>query len=121
MPKVKFINEKTEIDVPAGSNLRAEAKKAGVQLYAGLTKYVNCQGFGTCGTCRVLVKKGMDNLGPKTFMEKLTLLRMFSTIGHEDEMRLACQCVVNGDVEVETQPGLNWSGENFWQKPYPNK
>jgi hypothetical protein len=28
---------------------------------------------------------------------------------------------VNGDCAVETNPGLNWDGENFWQKPYPNK
>ena len=121
MPKVNFIREKKEIDVPAGANLRAEAQKAGIEVYPGLTRYLNCMGFGTCGTCRVLVKKGMENLGPKTFMEKLTLLRMFSTIGHENEMRLSCQCTVNGDVEVETQPPMNVSGENFWQKPYPNK
>ena len=121
MPKVKFIKEKQEIEVPEGANLRAEARKAGIQVYPGLNKYVNCMGMGTCGTCRVLVKKGIENLGPKTFIEKLTLLRMFSAIGHEEEMRLSCQCTVNGDVEVETQPSLNWSGENFWQKPYPNK
>ena len=24
-------------------------------------------------------------------------------------------------VVVETRPQFNWSGENFWQKPYPNK
>jgi ferredoxin len=121
MPKISFIKEKKEIEVPAGSNLRLEAKKAGIELYPGLNKYVNCMGFGTCGTCKVLVKKGMENLGPKTLIEKVTLLRMFSSIGHEEEMRLACQCTVNGDVQVETQPAMNWSGENFWQKPYPNK
>ena len=46
---------------------------------------------------------------------------MLATIGHEDEMRLACQVQVNGDCKIETQPGFNWEGENFWQKPYPNK
>ena len=121
MPKVVFTKEKKEIEVQPGSNLRAEAKKADVQLYPGLNKFVNCMGFGTCGTCRVLVKKGMENLSDKTLIEKLTLLRMFSAIGHEHEMRLACQCTVNGDVEVETQPPMNISGDNFWQKPYPNK
>ena len=45
-----------------------------------------------------------------------------ATIGRlEDEMRLACQVQVNGDCTVETRPAFNWSGENFWQKPYPNK
>ncbi len=121
MPKVKFIKEKTEIEVPEGANLRTEAMKAGIQVYPGVNKYLNCLGHGTCGTCKVLVKKGMENAGPKTFMEKLTLFRMFSTIGHEKELRLSCQCTVMGDLEVETQPALNWHGENFWQKPYPNK
>lgn len=121
MPKVKFTKEKVEIEVPQGANLREEARKANIQVYSGINKYLNCMGLGTCGTCRVLIKKGAEHVGPKTFIEKLTLLRMFSTIGHENEMRLSCQCRVNGDIEVETQPPLNWSGENFWQKPYPNK
>ncbi len=125
MPKVVFVNEKKEIEVPAGSNLRDEARKAGLQLYAGFSRYLNCLGHGLCGTCRVLVKKGMENLSPKGTVERISLaahpITMLARIGHEDEMRLACQVQVNGDCTVETQPPFNWSGENFWQKPYPNK
>jgi ferredoxin len=121
MPKVVFVNEKRELEVPAGANLRAEARKAGIELYRGLSRYLNCLGHGTCGTCRVLVKKGMENLSPKGRMERFTLARMLATVGHEDEMRLSCQVQVHGDCTVETQPSFNWSGENFWQKPYPNK
>jgi hypothetical protein len=29
-------------------------------------------------------------------------------------MRLSCQLQVNGDIEVETQPEMNWCGERFW-------
>ena len=36
-------------------------------------------------------------------------------------MRSSCRCTVKGDVTVETRPAFNWSGENFWQKPFPNK
>jgi len=121
MPKVVFVKEKQEIEVPAGANLRAEAQKAGIQIYRSLDKFINCRGFGLCGTCRVLVKKGIENLGPKTRMERLKLSTMLSAIGHEDEMRLACQTTVNGDCSIETRPAMNLSGENFWQKPYPNK
>ena len=125
MPKVVFVNEKQEIDVPAGSNLREAARKAGISVYKGLDRYLNCRGLGLCGTCRVLVKKGMENLSPRTLMERINFnthpLTMFARIGHEDEMRLACQVRVQGDCTVETQPPFNWSGENFWQKPYPNK
>ena len=125
MPKVLFVNEKKEIEVPQGSNLRKEAMKAGIPLYAGMHRYLNCRGLGLCGTCRVLVKSGMENLNPRTLMEKVNFnlhpLTSFAYIGHEDEMRLSCQVQVNGDCSVATQPALNVSGENFWQKPYPNK
>jgi 2Fe-2S ferredoxin len=125
MPKVVFVSEKKEIEVPEGANLREEAIKAGIQVYRGLDRYLNCRGKGLCGTCRVLVKKGMENLSPKTRRERFAFLAhpiaSLAVIGHEDEMRLSCQVRVNGDCTIETRPPLNISGENFWQKPYPNK
>jgi len=125
MPKVVIANEKKEIEVPEGSNLRQELMKAGVPVYGTLERYLNCRGLGLCGTCKVLVKKGMENLNPKTFMEKFNLnfhpLTMMASIGHEEEMRLSCQMEVRGDCTIETRPPLNLSGETFWQKPYPNK
>lgn len=122
MPKITFVTEKQEIEVPAGSNLRTEALKANIGLYPGLTKYLNCHGFGSCGTCKVLVKKGMENVSPMGTWEKIRLALMpFATIGHENEMRLACQTTVNGDCTIETKPSLDLDGENFWQKPWPNK
>jgi ferredoxin len=125
MPKVTFVNEKKEIEVPDGANLRQEARKAGIEVYKGIDRYVNCRGFGLCGTCKVLVKKGMENLNKKTFMEKFNMnlhpLTMLAALGHENEMRLACQVEVHGDCTIETTPAFNWSGENFWQKPFPNK
>jgi ferredoxin len=121
MPKVVFVKEKKEIAVPEGANLRLAAREQGVQLYPWLHRLLNCHGLGLCGTCRVLVTKGMENLSPKTTVERIKLGMMLSSIGHENEMRLSCQVRVNGDCTVETQPALNLSGENFWQKPYPNK
>jgi ferredoxin len=125
MPKVVFVNEKQEIEVPMGANLREEAAKAGIQIYKGINKVFNCHGLGLCGTCKVLVKKGMENLSPKTLREKFSFnfhpMTMLAAIGHEEEMRLSCQVRVNGDCTIETRPAFNWDGENFWQKPYPNK
>jgi ferredoxin len=125
MPKVVFVNEKTELEVPQGANLRKEARKAGIEIYGTIETYLNCRGLGLCGTCRVLVKKGMENLNKKTVMERINLsahpLSVLASIGHEEEIRLACQVVVNGDCTIETHPALNLYGENFWQKPYPNK
>jgi ferredoxin len=121
MPKVLFVKEKKEIEVPAGANLREEAIKAGIQVYHGLDRYLNCWGHGLCGTCRVLVKKGMENLSPKGAFERFKLTTMLSSIGHEEEMRLSCRVQVQGDCAIETTPEFNYSGDNFWQKPYPNK
>jgi ferredoxin len=125
MPKVVFVNEKKEIEVPQGANLRREAIKAGIELYAGPHRYLNCRGLGACGTCRVLIRDGMDHLNKRTLIEKINLnfhpLTSFAYIGHEDEMRLSCQVQVNGDCSVVTKPAMNLSGETFWAKPYPNK
>jgi ferredoxin len=132
MPKVKFVNEKQEIEVPQGSNLRTEARKAGIAIHGmalsllnPVVNVLNCMGNGLCGTCRVLVKEGMENLSPRTLVEKANLAAhpesMLVAIGNEKELRLACQVTVNGDCTIETHPSINWSGENFWQKPYPNK
>lgn len=128
MPKVKFVKEKKELEVPVGANLRAEAIKAGINLYPGLNGFgssinalVNCMGMGTCGTCRVLVTKGIENASPMTAMEWKTFhvpipdpLPSMAYIGNEDKMRLACCLEVKGDMEVETQPPLNLFGENFF-------
>jgi ferredoxin len=132
MPTIKFIKEKKEIQVPAGSNLRKEAIKAGINLYPGINgfgaavnKVVNCHGLGACGTCRVNIVKGMENASPMGTYEKLRFKGMtipepialsacFAYIGHEDTMRLACMTTVNGDMEVETGPDLNLFGNNFF-------
>jgi ferredoxin len=128
MPLVKFIKENKEIDVPYGANLRQEAIKAGINVHQGLNgfgatinKIVNCHGLGQCGTCRVLVTKGMENTSPMGFIEKARFynplpdpLPCMAFIGNETTMRLACRTKVLGDIEVETGPRVNLFGENFF-------
>ena len=114
MPTIKFVNEKKEIQVPEGSNLRKEAIAAGVGLYTGIHKVFNCHGFDLCGSCRVLITKGMENTNEIGFAERMRLKASMAYIGSEDTMRLACQTEVHGDVEVLTKPPLNLFGENFF-------
>jgi ferredoxin len=122
MPKIKIINEKKEIEVPPGANLRQELLKHGIEVYRGfLDRWFNCRGFGMCGTCWILVKQGMENLSPKTLRERFRLALSLATIGHENEIRLACQCRVLGDCQIEVRTPFNMDGENFWSRPYPNK
>jgi ferredoxin len=128
MPTITFVHEKKEVQVPEGANLRKEALKVGVNVYNGfngvgatLNKYINCHGFGLCGTCRVLIVKGMENASPKSMMEKIKFrvplpdpLPCLAYIGHEDTMRLACCVKVHGDMTVDTKPEIDLYGENFF-------
>ena len=136
MPVVKFTKENKEIEVPHGANLRKEAIKAGINLYAGfngtgasINQYLNCHGLGQCGMCRVRITKGMENASPMGLMEKtrfkcpvptpitplaLDPIPCMAYIGNEDTMRLACRVQVLGDIEVETAPTLDLFGENYF-------
>lgn len=114
MPTITFANEKKEIQVPEGANLRKEALRAGVKLYPGVHAIVNCHGFGQCGSCRVLITKGMENTSRKGLLESARLAVSLAAIGNEDTMRLACQTRVKGDITVTTCPPLNLFGENFF-------
>jgi ferredoxin len=118
MPTIKFINEKKSIEVSEGANLRKAALRENVQLYTGPSRVLNCHGFGHCASCRVLIKKGRENVSPQGWFEKLRLvagpLTFFFRLGREEELRLACRTRVYGDVEIETQPSMNWDGEKFW-------
>ena len=128
MPIVKFIKENKEIEVPHGANLRKEAMKAGINVHqgvngfgAGINRFLNCHGIGQCGTCRVRITKGIENTSPMGMIEKFRFYNplpdpfpSLAYIGNEDSMRLACQCKVQGDIEVETGPQLNLFGENFF-------
>ena len=120
MPKVKFVKEIKEVEVEPGANLRQVALREGVQLYPGIHKnwWANCHGFGHCASCRVQIIKGVENVSPQGFFEKFRLITgpitFFARLGHEKDLRLACQARVNGDIEVETQPEVNWHGERFW-------
>ena len=129
MPRIKFVNENKEIEVPDGSILRKEAIKAGVNLNcgvngmgSGINKYVHCFGLGMCGTCRVLVTQGMENTNNLTGREWLKFktplspdpLVSMSYVGNEDTMRLACMTKVFGDVEVVSAPPVDLFGENFF-------
>ena len=114
MPIVNFVNEKKEIQVPEGANLRREALQAGIPLYPGIHRALNCHGFGNCGTCRVLITRGMDHASPMGIVERTRLKVSMAYIGNEETMRLACQTQVLGDMTVVTRPPLNLFGENFF-------
>ncbi len=101
---------------PRGPILRTEALRAGIQVYPKLHRLplTHCPGIGTCGTCRVLITKGIENASPMGRWEQTRFKISMAYIGHEGSMRLACQTRVMGDMTVETQPALNLFGDNFF-------
>ncbi len=98
MATIKFINEDQEIVAADGANLRTKAIENRVDIYTFKGKLVNCGGYGQCGTCIVEIADGMENLSPRTEVEKQKLKK------RPDSYRLACQTLVNGPVTVMTKP-----------------
>jgi len=88
-----------------GDNLRQVLLQAGVGLYNGPAKVVNCLGLGTCGTCAVAVS------GPVSEPSLAEKLRAPLLKGR----RLACQTTVLGDLTVVKYEGT-WG---LGQKPVP--
>lgn len=98
MANIKFVNEGKEVVAADGANLREKALQNGIDLYTFRGKMMNCGGYGQCGTCIVEVVEGIDNLSPRTEVEKRKLKKK------PDTYRLACQTLVNGPVIVKTKP-----------------
>ncbi len=90
MPKLKFVQ--VEVEISSGTELIEVARK-----YPSLPFKFGCT-RGECGVCAVKVDAGMQNLTKLSRSEEETLLRR----GCGDGYRLACQCAMNGDVELST-------------------
>ena len=56
-----------------------------------------CGGNGQCTTCRVKIINGQQNLSKPSPLEK----RIARHRRWEPSIRLACQCYINGDVEIQ--------------------
>ena len=87
MPRLIFIDEGKEADYPEGKRLLDCAMEMGVKV-----SHV-CGGDGACGTCRIEVISGWDNLTPQTPDEIYKEL--------EAPYRLSCQSRLRGDVVVK--------------------
>jgi ferredoxin len=98
MANIKFVKEGREVIAADGANLREKALQNDIDLYTFTGKMMNCGGYGQCGTCIVDVTEGIENLSPRTEVEKRKLRKK------PDTYRLACQVLVNGSVSVKTKP-----------------
>jgi len=105
MPEIKF-NGKT-ISCEPGANLREVLVRHNIYPHNGSSRYLNCCGIGTCGTCAVIIEGKLAAPGSQ---EKFRL----SMPPHRSQkgLRLACQVVVNSNLTVS-------KGEGFWGQLTP--
>ena len=89
------------IECKEGDTLRDVLIEHQLSPHNGDAKWMNCRGFGSCGTCAVDIK---GKVSPKTKMEKMRL--NFPPHQKDSGLRLACQCKVLGDLEVRKQQGF---------------
>lgn len=115
MPEVTFKQEGRVVEVDEGTNLRQAAREAGVSVYPGPAKLLNCMGNGLCGTCLVYIEKGIEHCSPAGPLESANLtfhpITLLHSIGKEDQARLACQVTVHGDIVVDTDVSINLYGK----------
>ncbi|HSP32954.1 MAG TPA: 2Fe-2S iron-sulfur cluster-binding protein [Thermoanaerobaculia bacterium] len=87
MPRVTFADQEKSAEYPAGKTLLSCALDMKVVI-----SHV-CGGDGACGTCRVEVCEGWEQLTPQTPDETYKEL--------EPPHRLSCQAKLVGDVIVK--------------------
>jgi len=90
MPRVTFMPGGQSFEVVAGTTFLVSAIQNGLQLRHDCTEAI-------CGTDRIKIVSGKDNLSAKTENEELTLEMMNG--GPDD--RLGCVARILGDVTIE--------------------
>lgn len=107
MPRVRFIPEGLEVEVPTGTTLLEAAKRCGARMGEA------CGGNCACSTCHVYVREGGDGLSPQEDAEADILDKAFAVL---PSSRLGCQSKVVGEknllVEITPESQQSWLNEH---------
>jgi adenylate cyclase len=90
MPKITFAANGKSYEVPAGTKFLDFCQDNRAPHEYGCT-------VGSCGTCRLVLEAGSENVDPATD-EELETLEMCTDVAGA---RLGCQLVVRGDIRVK--------------------
>lgn len=88
-PHVHFVLEDMEVEVPRGTRFVEVVEASGADVTFG------CKN-GTCGTCRIRIEQGLENISPMAREEQDFL----ASIEAETNERLGCQICINGDCAI---------------------
>jgi len=89
MPTLTFAEHGKSYEVAAGTSFLDACQANAAPHDFGCT-------VGSCGTCRLVIVEGAENVNPITDEETETVEMCTSVEG----ARLGCQLVINGDVTV---------------------
>ncbi|NJL62735.1 MAG: (2Fe-2S)-binding protein [Methylacidiphilales bacterium] len=89
------------IECKLGANLRKVLLQNDIDLYNYGAKVINCRGIGSCGTCSVFVEGQVNEPNWRD-----TTRRSLPPHSPSDNLRLACQTEVLGDVKVAKYDGF---------------
>ena len=111
MPKI--VAQGKTIDCAVGANLRQALLAAGIDLYNGQARVINCRGIGTCGTCAVRIEGAADAVSAVNWRDRVRRRLpphdrdgRRPVPGDHRPLRLACQTRVQGDIRVTKYDGF---------------
>lgn len=90
MPKLTYLDNGHEYEVPAGTSFLRFSQENGEHDF-GCT-------VGSCGTCRLVIESGAGNVNPQNDEERETVEMCTDVAG----ARLGCQLKIQGDVSVRS-------------------
>jgi ferredoxin len=95
------------VECKKNENLRKVLIKNQLTPYNGFSEFVNCRGLGTCGTSAVHI------IGEVSSKTKIEIVRLnFPPHKENQNLRLACQCKVLGDLTIKKYLGF-WGQKIF--------
>lgn len=106
LPTVKFQGQ--TINCETGTNLRQVLIAHKLDLHNGNSKYINCRGIGSCGTCAVEI---IGNVSESNWKDRLR--RSLPPHNGTKNRRLACQTKVLGNIKVIKYDGFWGQGDNI--------
>jgi ferredoxin len=101
--EITFLPKNKKTSIPIGTTI------LDASLGIGLTHRHVCGGNATCGTCRVIVLEGKENLSPISRRE----LELLGEDRIQQNCRLACQSKILGKVVVKIPSWLPAAVQKF--------